>query len=272
MTEARVVLVTGVSSGIGEATAALLSENGFVVFGTMRRPDESAGRLPGVKLVALDVCDEESVHACVQSVLARAGRIDALVNNAGLLLAGSLEETSLEESRQIFETNFFGVVRMCSAVLPLLRRQNGGRIVNISSVLGFLAAPYLGAYAASKHAIEGYTETLDHEVRQFGIRALLVEPGFTRTNLGRNSAVIRHPLTAYEGERNRALQSVNESIAKGDDPALVASTVLKALTSAKPSLRYPVGREARILSLLKKYAPSGLLDKGLRKQFGLRAV
>jgi len=205
-------------------------------------------------------------------VLDQAGRIDALVNNAGYTLVGSLEETSIEEAKEVFETNFFGVLRMSQAVLPIMREQGYGRIVNIGSVVGFLPAPYQGIYAASKHALEGYSESLDHEVRQFGIRVSVIEPGFTRTNIGQNGQLAHQPLVPYDSERNRVLDAIRESIANGEEPAKVASVVLEALTTRSPRLRYPAGREAKFLSRLRKFAPSSLFDKGLRKQFGLHAA
>ncbi len=272
MIEKKVALVTGVSSGIGRATASLLSDRGFRTFGTLRETSQVSGLPPGLEVVRLDVREEESVRSCVRTVLDQAGRIDALVNNAGYTLVGSLEETSIEEAKQIFETNFFGVLRMCQAVLPIMRKQEYGRIANISSVLGFLPAPYQGIYAASKHALEGYSESLDHEVRQFGIRVSVVEPGFTRTSIGQNGQLVGQPLGAYASERNRVLEAIKESIAKGEHPVRVASVVLDALTSRYPRLRYPAGREARFLSRLRRFAPSRLLDKGLRKEFRLDAA
>jgi NAD(P)-dependent dehydrogenase (short-subunit alcohol dehydrogenase family) len=269
MAQERVALVTGVSSGIGQAIAALLSGRGFQVFGTMRKPNETKGRLGDVELVRLDVRDEESVRSCLRAVLDQAGRIDALVNNAGYALLGSSEETSIEEAKALFETNFFGVLRMTQAALPIMREQRSGRIVNISSVVGFLPAPYMGIYAASKHALEGYSESLDHEVRQFGIRVSVIEPGFTRTNLGQHGQRAGQPLVAYDSERNRVLDTIRESIAKGEDPGRVASVVLEALTDCSPRLRYQAGRDAKFLSRVRNWAPAKFLDKGLRKQFGL---
>jgi NAD(P)-dependent dehydrogenase (short-subunit alcohol dehydrogenase family) len=272
MTQEKVALVTGVSSGIGRATATLLSGRGFQVFGTMRKPTETKGELGGVELVRLDVRDEQSVRSCLQTVLDQAGRIDALINNAGYTLIGSLEETSMEEAKEVFETNFFGVLRMSQAVLPIMRAQGHGRIVNIGSVVGFLPAPYQGIYAASKHALEGYSESLDHEVRQFGVRVSVIEPGFTRTNIGQNGRLAGQPLVAYDSERNRVLDAIRESIANGEDPAKVASVVLEALTTRSPRLRYPAGREAKLVSRLRRFAPSKLFDSGLRKQFRLDAA
>lgn len=269
MTERRVALVTGVSSGIGRSTVIRLLEAGFRTFGTTRRP-KGAGELPAsLEWVQLDVRDEESVRACIRLVTELAGRIDALVNNAGAALIGSMEETTIDEARLIFETNFFGVMRMNKAVLPIMRSQGRGRIINLSSVLGFLPAPYMAAYAASKHAIEGYSETLDHEVRQFGIRVSIVEPGFTRTSLGDNGELAAQSVEAYNADRSRVLAAVRQSISKGDDPAIVANTILKALNDSDPRLRYSAGRAATVLSRLRRWGPKKLLDRGLRKQFGL---
>jgi NAD(P)-dependent dehydrogenase (short-subunit alcohol dehydrogenase family) len=272
MSQEEVVLVTGVSSGIGRAIAALLAGQGFRVFGTMRNPSAANGPLHNVEMVKLDVRDDQSARACVRTVLDKVGQIDALVNNAGYTLIGALEETRIEEAKNLFETNFFGVLRMSQAVLPLMRKQRHGRIANISSVVGFVPAPYQGIYAASKHALEGYSESLDHEVRRFGIRVSVIEPGFTRTNISQNSQMAEQPIEIYASERNRILDALRESFAKGVDPATVASVVLEALTSRSPRLRYPAGREAKVVGLLRKFAPSWLFDRGLRKQFRLTAV
>src|SRR5712692_5112887 len=218
MTREKVALVTGVSSGIGQATASLLVDRGFRVFGTMRKPSGTDGQLANVELVRLDVRDEESVRSCVRTVLDRAGRIDALVNNAGHSLIGSSEETSMEEAKEVFETNFFGVLRMIQAVLPTMREQRSGRIVNISSVLGFLPAPYMGIYAASKHALEGYSESLDHEIRIFGVRAVLVEPVLTRTNLFKTEKTVAAGLDAYADQRKRFAELIQQRMAEADEP------------------------------------------------------
>jgi NAD(P)-dependent dehydrogenase (short-subunit alcohol dehydrogenase family) len=272
MTGKKVALVTGVSSGIGWATAALLSERGFRVFGTMRRPNQTNGALRNVELIALDVRENESVRSCLQRVLDQAGRIDALVNNAGYTLIGALEETSLQEAKEVFETNFFGVLQMSQAALPKMREQGYGRIVNVGSVAGFLPMPYQGIYAASKHALEGYSESLDHEVRQFGVRVSVIEPGFVRTNIAQNSQLASQPLAAYNNDRNSIITAIRESVAKGENPVSVATVVLEALTSVSPRRRYLAGREARSISRLRKFLPSKLFDQGLRKQFRLNTA
>ena len=158
MERQKVALVTGVSSGIGQAIAAALVEAEFRTFGTVRDTSKVGRESGKVELVPLDVRDENSARSVVRTVLERAGRIDVLVNNAGVALIGSSEETSIDEARQLFETNFFGAMRLTQQILPQMRAQGSGRIVNISSVVGFLPAPYMAVYAASKHAIEGYSE------------------------------------------------------------------------------------------------------------------
>jgi NAD(P)-dependent dehydrogenase (short-subunit alcohol dehydrogenase family) len=269
MKEQKVALVTGVSSGIGRATATALAEEGFRTFGTMRDATKVSQGPRKVELVPLDVRDEGSIRSAVNTVLERAGRIDVLVNNAGIALIGSSEETSIEEARHLFETNFFGVLRLTQQLLPVMRSQRSGRIINISSVVGFLPAPYMAVYAASKHAIEGYSESLDHELRQFGIHVSLIEPGFTRTDLARNAPVVAQPQQPYSRERGLAIEAIRKAISSGDDPTQVASVVLKALRDREPRLRYQAGHEAKTLSRLKTWAPSKLVDKGLRKKFGL---
>lgn len=177
-TNRKIALVTGASSGIGLATAERLARAGHTVYGTSRR-----GRGPAAQpfeMLALDVTDDASVQTAVQTVIEREGRVDLLVNNAGFGVApAGAEESSLEQAQAIFDTNFFGVVRMTRAVLPYMRRQASGRIINIGSVLGFLPMPYGALYAATKHAIEGYSESLDHELRTLGIRVTVIEPAYT---------------------------------------------------------------------------------------------
>ena len=207
----KTALVTGVSSGIGREIAQLLAERGARVFGSVRNP-KAASPIRGVDLVGMDVTDDTSVNAAVQTIVQKAGPVQLLVNNAGYSLMGALEETSVDEARQQFETNLFGVLRVTNAILPAMRQQGFGRIVNISSVLGFLPAPYMRVYAASKHAVEGYTETLDHEIRRFGVRALLVEPAYTKTKIRGNSKFAKGALDVYADERKRLTDVVQQSI------------------------------------------------------------
>jgi len=263
-----VVLVTGASSGIGRAVANAFAAKGFEVFGTSRNPSRTEP-IPGVELVRLDVTDAASVTAAVSTVVQRAGRIDILVNNAGFGVIGAAEESSAAQAQQLFETNFFGLVRLTREVLPYLRAQRSGRIINIGSVLGIVPAPYAALYAASKHAVEGYSESLDHETREFGVRVTVVEPGYTTTSFEANATDADSPIDSYAITREQVRRALNEALQSGDDPAVVAQVVLKAATDRTPKLRYPAGPLARRLSLLRKFAPSSLLDKGIRKASNL---
>ena len=178
-TNPGVALVTGASSGIGYATATALQSAAFRVFGTSRRA--AAEKSDGVTMLTCDVTDDASVAKIVDDVLAQAGRIDLLVNNAGVGVIGGAEESSIAQAQTLFDVNVFGVMRVTKAVLPTMRRQRKGRIINMSSILGLIPSPYNAIYSSSKHAIEGYSESLDHELRTLGIRVVLVEPGYTNT-------------------------------------------------------------------------------------------
>jgi len=267
ITTNTVALITGASSGIGRETAQLLAEHDACVFGTVRDL-RRANPIAGVELIPMDVNDDESVREAVRSVLEKAGKIDILINNAGYSLAGGVEETSVEEARQLFETNFFGVMRVTQAVLPSMRRHGDGRIVNISSMLGLLPGPYRGIYAASKHALEGYTETLDHEVRAFGIRAVLVEPVFTKTKIARNEKNVQSAIPAYADQKQRVAEIIEQETANGDDPYDVAEVVYDAASAKSPRLRYPVGEGVRV-SRLRRFVPSRIFENVLRKRFEL---
>lgn len=259
-----VALITGTSSGIGRAIAGAFVAKGFEVFGTSRNPQRNEP-IAGVELLALDVSDDASVTAAVSTVLERAGRIDVLVNNAGVGVFGAAEESSTAQAQQLFDTNFFGLIRVTNAVLPHLRAQRSGRIINIGSVLGFLPAPYGALYSASKHAVEGYSESLDHETREFGVRVSVVEPGYTDTAFDTNAAEPDSPIESYVALRERVKGGLIEAVRAGDNPSVVAAVVLKAATSRAPKLRYPAGPLARRLALLKRIAPTSVLDRGIRK-------
>src|SRR6266480_3007968 len=216
----RVALVTGASSGIGEAAAKELAGAGFTVYGTSRKAAVGEER-GGVMFLPLDVTDDKSVAGAVREVLGRSGRIDVLVNNAGLGIAGAAEESSIQQARALFDTNLFGSIRMTRAVLPQMREQGSGRVINVSSVLGLVPAPFGALYAATKHAIEGYSESLDHEVREHGIRVLLVEPAYTKTSFDTNAVQPDTPLPLY-AERRRVFDEVMaDAMKNGDDPAVV---------------------------------------------------
>jgi NAD(P)-dependent dehydrogenase (short-subunit alcohol dehydrogenase family) len=267
MANPTVVVVTGVSSGIGRAAAEKFAERGCRVFGTVRNIGK-ASPLPGVELVEMDVCDAASVQGGIQTIIDRTGRIETLVNNAGTTLIGAVEETTTTEAAFLFDTNVLSILRTAQAVLPHMRAQRGGRIINVSSVLGFLPAPYMGLYSASKHAVEGLTETLDHEVRQFGIRVTLVEPSFTKTNLDLNAPQTNLKIADYDRERDLASRAVANSVKGAPEPDGVANTIVEAALGAWRMRRTPTG-QASLLSKLRRFMPAGPVDAGLRKTFGL---
>ena len=267
MSNSKVVVVTGVSSGIGRAAVEKFVERGCQVFGTVRNK-EKAQPIPGVTLVEMDIRDEASIERGIQTIIAQAKRIDVLVNSAGVTLLGAAEETSIVEAQTLFDTNFFGLLRTIKAVLPHMREQRSGRIVNVSSVLGFLPAPYMALYSASKHAVEGLSETLDHEVRQFGIRVALVEPSFTKTNLDLNAPQTASRIPAYINELGIVSQAIQENVHKAPLPDGVAATIVDAALGAWKMRHTPKG-EASLLAKLRRFMPAGPIEKGLRKSFGL---
>ena len=264
-----VAIVTGATAGIGLATANLLKSKGYTVYGTSRRPQSESKN--GITMLACDVTSDESVSSVIEEVLRRGGRIDVLVNNAGFGLIAGAEESSIEQAKSIFEVNVFGVMRMTNHVLPVMRQQGKGRVINIGSVVGFLPAPYYAIYGATKHAIDGYSQTLDHEVRGFGIRVISIEPAFTRTSFETNLAAPDRPLAIYESARRSMIDTSRQQVEKGDEPEVVAQVVLQAAQAARPRLRYPAGPAARRLALMRRIVPEGIFNRILRKQFNLPA-
>lgn len=267
MSNSKVVVVTGVSSGIGRAAAEQFAKRGCRVFGTVRSIAK-ASPLKGVELVEMDIRDDVSVQRAIQIVIAQAKRIDVLVNNAGGSLLGSIEETTIAEAQLLFDTNVFGTLRTTQAVLPHMRSQRSGRIVNVSSVLGFLPAPYMGIYSASKHAVEGMSETLDHEVRKFGIRVVLVEPPYTKTSLDINTPQAACKIPDYDDERDNVFRAIEKNVHDAPTPDGVAATIVDAALGAWKMRRTPKG-QASLLSKLRRFMPAGPVDASLRKTFGL---
>jgi NAD(P)-dependent dehydrogenase (short-subunit alcohol dehydrogenase family) len=268
MADQRVVLITGASSGVGQATARLLSERGYKVFGTSRNPS-SADTIPAVEILPLDVRANASVRACVEAVLSRGGRLDVLINNAGYELAGALEELSSEEASVQFETNFFGVVRMINAVLPFMRQQKSGHIINASSLSGLTPIPFLGMYSASKFALEGYTEALRHEVMPFDIHVSLTEAGFLKTPMMNNRQASANRIAAYDLWRQRAFNAIRAYEEKGPGPELVAETLLAIISSPTPRLRHLIGQQAKSTARLRRFLPAGMYEQGVRRTFSL---
>jgi NAD(P)-dependent dehydrogenase (short-subunit alcohol dehydrogenase family) len=258
----HVALVTGASSGIGQATAELLAAHGFTVFGTSRTPIQDQR---SYTWLPLDVRSDDSVQAAVQSLLAQAGRIDLLVNNAGYVQFGAIEESSIADAQAQFDTNLFGVIRMVKAVLPVMRQQGSGRIINISSIVGHIAAPYGGLYGASKFALEGLSESLSAEVRQFGVSVALVEPSYVNTPI--ITQLPTNLIADYTSGRQAAQQNLATNAQKGLEPGAVARVILRAATTSRPHLRYPVGLDGEIALLLQRLLPESAFEALKRRLF-----
>jgi NAD(P)-dependent dehydrogenase (short-subunit alcohol dehydrogenase family) len=274
-----ITLITGSSSGIGLATSLYLARRGYTVWATMRNLEKASElrkiieseRLP-IELAQLDVCDDSSVKETIMQILQKSGRIDVLVNNAGYGLRGAIEEVSLDEWKRQFETNFYGVIRVTQAVLPQMRAQRSGAIVNISSVLGRMAIPFSGPYTASKFALEGLTETLRYELAPWNIKVVLIEPGFIATNFQQNAQLAQaaqsqdSPYALFKQASGRRVQ---RNIYRAAPPERVAETIYRAIAHPTPKLRYAVGRDARLVLPLRRFLPEGLFERILKKQLGL---
>lgn len=269
---AKVAVVTGSSSGIGYETSLLLARNEFVTYATMRNLKKSTDlqeiaakeRIP-LKVLPLDVNDDTSVSNAIDTIIKENGRIDVLVNNAGYNMFGSLEELTIDEVKGQFETNFFGVVRATKAVIPTMRKQGSGTIVNVSSLGGRVGLmPFFTAYQSSKFAVEGFTESLRQELAQFNIDVILIEPGVMRTNIINNikNAKNYNPKNSpYAGTIQKLIEGSQSIMADSSHPRDVAEVILKVVNTSSPNVRYPVGKDAE--SVLK--ARTELSDKELEK-------
>ena len=265
------VLVTGASSGIGMACADLLARRGFRVYGASRTAPEPEHAF---RFVEMDVEDDASVAGGVARVLEREGRIDAAVNCAVFGIAGAVEDTSVDEARRQFETNFFGVLRVCRAVLPAMRERRAGTIVNVSSIAGRVPLPFQAFYSASKFALEGMSEALRMEVRPFGIRVVLVEPGNYRTRFTANRravAAAAHDASAYRPWFSAAMEVVEAEEMGGWDPQPVARVVERVLRAGAPGVRYSVGPAfERLVPLARSILPHALYEALIRRHYRLR--
>jgi short-subunit dehydrogenase len=264
-----VALVTGASSGIGKATAERLSIAGYTVYGTSRRGAQAAQQ--PFAMLSLDVTSDESVEMAVKEVIRLETRIDLLVNNAGVGVApAAAEESSITQAQAIFDTNFMGIVRMTRAVVPHMRQQRSGHIINIGSVLGFLPMPYMALYSATKHAVAGYSEALDHELRTLGIYVTVVEPAYINTPFDTHLMKPDTPLPVYRDICTKVERRVKEVLLSADGPEVVAEMVLKAATADRPKLHYAPGLANR-MRWLRRFAPTSVLDSGIRKDLRLEA-
>jgi NAD(P)-dependent dehydrogenase (short-subunit alcohol dehydrogenase family) len=262
-----VVLVTGVSTGIGRAVAVELARRGHRVFGAGRRPEAAP---PGVEPVTMDVRDDDSVTAAVALVLDRAGRLDAVVNNAGIAIGGPVEDTSTDEARAMVETNVLGVWRVCRAVLPAMRARGNGMIVNMGSVAGLVGTPFVGGYTATKFAVEGLSETLRLEVRPFGIHVAVIEPGLINTGMAARSTRTAALSDAYRAHADRVLDEMVADEAAGLPAEAVGRLVARVVNTARPRLRYTVGPPGeRAFPLVKRLLPWAACEAILRRAYRL---
>ena len=259
---ALVAVVTGSSSGIGLATSLALARNGYLTYATMRNlakrdSFESIAdkqHLP-IRVVQLDVTDENSIKSAIESILSEAGRIDLLVNNAGYVLTGAFEDIGMDEIKALYEANVFGVIRVTQAVLPIMRKQGSCRIINISSGAGRIGYPGGSAYVSSKFALEGLSESMAYEIEQFGIKTVLVEPGFVRTKIGENMAISKKtqdPNSPYSQMMQMMSSNQERMLENGSDANLVAEVVVEAATAKEPNLRYLAGKDVQQMVAAKK--------------------
>jgi NAD(P)-dependent dehydrogenase (short-subunit alcohol dehydrogenase family) len=259
-----VAVVTGSSSGIGLAASLALAKNGYLTYATMRNLAKQDSiqsvaekeHLP-VRTVQLDVTDENSVKNAIQSILSESGRIDLLVNNAGYGMTGAFEDIGMDEIKSLYETNVFGVIRVTQAVLPIMRKQGSGRIINISSGAGRIGYPGGSAYVSSKFALEGLSESMAFEVEQFGIKTVLVEPGFIRTNFAENIVTAKKAQDPNSPYSQMMMQMKSSShrrrmIENAPDADLVASVIVEAATAKEPNLRYLAGKDVQQMVAAKK--------------------
>jgi NAD(P)-dependent dehydrogenase (short-subunit alcohol dehydrogenase family) len=279
MQKQNVALVTGSSSGIGYETSLLLAKSGFHTYASMRNIEKSKSiadianteKLP-LEIIQLDVNDDRSVKEAIDKIVAEDNRIDVLVNNAGYGLFGSLEDLSIEEIKAQFETNYFGVIRVTQKVLPIMRKQNSGTIVNLSSVGGRVGVPGLSAYQSTKFALEGLSESLSYELEPFGIRVIIVEPGFIRTNI-MNSSIMAKKAVDLKSPYFSLMQKVeNHFKSMMDNPSTskpeeVANVILQAITSENPQLRYTAGNDAATVMQAKKTMSDSEFGSLIKQQF-----
>ncbi|PRY57091.1 short-subunit dehydrogenase [Knoellia remsis] len=268
----KVAIVTGASSGIGAATARRLARGGFTVYGAARRADRLAElESDGVRALPLDLTDDASIVAAVDRVLADEGRIDVLVNNAGYGSYGAVEDVPMDEARRQFEVNVFGLARIAQLVMPTMRAQGSGRIVNITSMGGRFATAFGGWYHATKFAVEGLSDSMRQELAPFGVDVVVVEPGAIRTEwtgIAAQSAVDQSGEGAYAKRAKRLSRSFGGGESLGSDPDVVARTIERAVTAKKPRTRYAVGRGAKPAIAASKVLPDRAFDAILGRALG----
>jgi len=249
----RVILITGISTGFGRQTAHCLSEQGHSVYGTIRKDCETSGR---VNVLKMDLTDIESIKKAVANVVEKEGRIDILINNAGMHTGGPIETTSPENIRLQMDTNFIGMVYLTNSVLPIMRKQGGGMIINISSIGGLIGLPFQAFYSASKFAVEGFSEALRMEVRDFNIKVVVVNPGDFHTNNSANRRNFLAPAGPYQKQFEKSLSIIEKDESGGWDPEILAGRIAKIVECRNPGQRYVIASfEQRLAVILKRILP-----------------
>ncbi|MFD2565851.1 SDR family oxidoreductase [Pseudotenacibaculum haliotis] len=264
----KVVFITGASSGIGKSTAELLSSKGFVVYGTSRNPK---GGNDNYQMIPLDVTNQESIKNAVDTILDKEGRIDVLINNAGMGITGPVEDTPTEEMKRVFNTNFFGAVDVMKAVLPSMRKQGSGIIINVTSIAGYMGLPYRGIYSATKGALELTVEAIRMEVKEFGIQVTNVAPGDVATNIaaGRYHTPVFED-SAYKEKYQMNLDLMDSHVDSGMDPLKMAQKIEKIIRSGKPKVHYKVGGFMEKFSIvLKRILPDTMYERLLMNHYKL---
>ncbi len=275
----EIAIVTGSSSGIGLATSLLLARNGFYTFATMRNLDRSKNIMDTAKkeelplqVTKLDVNDDKSVRGAIDKIVVEKKRIDVLVNNAGYGLIGCLEDLSIEEVKAQLETNLFGTIRVTQAVLPTMRKQKQGMIVNISSVAGRIGYPAMPAYITSKFALRGLSEAMRYELASFGIKVVIIEPGVVRTSFMNSSVTAKKaldPNSPYAQLTQKVGAGLKFLLENGTQPEEVAKVILKAVTSDEPQPSYLVGNDAVMLIEAKRNMSDAEFENFMKKELGV---
>jgi len=271
----RIILITGASSGIGKSCYEYLAAQGYTVFGTSRSVNSGfhSDDAMGPRIIRMDVSSDESVLEAVDLLVRETGRIDVVVNNAGISVVGSMEDTAMEEARSVLETNFWGAVRVSKAVLPVMRKQGGGYIINIGSMGGVIGLPFQAFYSASKFALAGMSEALRMEVRPYGVHVILVEPGDFRTGITehRKRAVRSGRKNCYSGRFERVLAIIERGERKGSHPSRVALLIDRIIKSSHPKSRYRIGKPKELLAVcLKNGIPGWVFEQLARGYWNLR--
>ena len=267
---AKVVLITGGSSGIGKATALYLTQKGYIVYGTSRNPSRITEKLP-FNLVALDVTDKDTINSAVDSIIEKEGRLDVLINNAGVGITGPLEETPDKEIKKAFQTNVFGPLDLIKVVLPQMRKQNSGLVINVTSIAGYMGLPYRGIYSATKGTLEMLTEAFRMEIKDFNIKMTNVAPGDFATNIasGRYHAPVLGN-SPYKKSYGDTLKLMNEHVSGGSDPQEMANVIAQIIETKNPKIHYKVGAFMQKFSIvLKRILPDKTYEKLLLNHYKL---